>query len=512
MKLLKCCAVGACLFAFGAESFFAQDFGFDDFSEEEESPASSVAWSGKGGVDFRGWIDTKDGYSSFSDIGDNTQMEFQPYLNLGISYSGSFSDFEAKTKLNKWSTGDFKWDLLDELTARFYAGNWVFEGGKMRLVWGKGDKLHVIDNFNANDYTDFLIPDYIDRRIAEPMLHIVYNAPTASNLRIEGVYTPIMTTDRFASDGEWVPYSVTHLTDIVTDAVKYNAKLALANNKTDDALSLLSFDQDSLYESTASFKYGQAGVRVTGTLGKVDVGASYYYGHYKQPSVNLEKYAMSNKNIARLNAAAAAGNTEAVEALKTAAYEFPSLAYDKLQVFGVEAAAVLWKFNLRGEGAYYMTDDFAGDDPWVHNNSIAWLAGFDIDLPFSNLNLNIQEIGSVVLKSGEIGGNFEKYDVDYDSNGNYTNNRIVINLSDSYLHEKLTAEIIAIVGIEAKEVMIMPKVSYNVRDGFNIVLRGAYLHADDENGEFYNFTAYKDGGTVKTKDKAFVQLGVRYDF
>lgn len=327
MKFFKCCTVGVCLFILGGGTFFAQDFGFDDFSEPEESSASSVVWSGKGGVDFRGWIDTKDGYSSFSDIGDNTQMEFQPYLNLGISYSGSFSDFEAKTKLNKWSTGDFKWDLLDELTARFYAGNWVFEGGKMRLVWGKGDKLHVIDNFNANDYTDFLIPDYIDRRIAEPMLHIVYNAPTASNLRIEGVYTPIMTADRFASDGEWVPYSVTHLTDTVTGAVKDNAGLALDNNNTDAALSLLSFDQDSLYESTASFKYGQAGVRVTGTLGKVDVGASYYYGHYKQPSVNLEKYAMSNKNIAGLKAAAAAGDTEAMAALKTAKYELPSLQY-----------------------------------------------------------------------------------------------------------------------------------------------------------------------------------------
>lgn len=493
MKLLKCCAVGACLFVFGAESFFAQDFGFDDFSEEEESPVSSVAWSGKGGVDFRGWIDTKDGYSSFSDIGDNTQMEFQPYLNLGISYSGSFSDFEAKTKLNKWSLGDFKWDILDELTARFYAGNWVFEGGKMRLVWGKGDKLHVIDNFNANDYTDFLIPDYIDRRIAEPMLHIVYNAPTASNLRIEGVYTPIMTADRFATDGEWVPYSVTNLTDTVRSAVTHNAQVAMEAGKSDEALSLLSFDEDSLYESTAALKYGQAGIRVTGTLGNVDVGASYYYGHYKQPSPNLEKYLTSVK-------------------LEAAQYELPSLAYDTLQVFGVEAAAVLWKFNLRGEGAYYMTNDFAGDDPWVHNNSVAWLVGFDIDLPLSNLNLNVQETGSVVLKSGEIGGMFETADVDYDSNDNYTNNKIVINLSDSYLHEKLTAEIVAIIGIEAKEVMIMPKVSYNVRDGFNIILRGAYLHADDENGEFYNFTAYKDGNSVKTKDKAFVQLGVRYDF
>ena len=511
MKLFKFSTVIICLFVLGTTGAFAQDFGFDDFAEEE-SASPALVWSGKGGLDIRGWIDTKNGYSSLNDIGDNTKMEYLPYLNLGINYSGSFSDFEAKTKFNKWSLGDYKWDMLDELTARLYAGNWVIEGGKMRLVWGKGDKLHILDNFNANDYTDFLIPDYIDRRISEPMLHIVYSAPTAASVRIEGVYTPMMTADRFASDGQWVPYSVSHLSDTVKSAVMHNANVDFASGDTVSALSALSFNSDSLYEDTASFKYGQAGLRITGTVGKVDLGASYYYGHYKQPSANMEKYALSAREIAILQSQASAGDENAGNALKTARYSYPSLDYDRLQVFGVEAATVLWKLNLRAEAAYNMTDDFSGDDPWVHNNSVAWLCGFDIDLPVSNLNFNIQETGTVVLKSGEIGGLFEEYDVDYDSDGHYTNNKIVINLSDSYLHEKLTAEISAVVGIENKEVLIMPKLNYNIRDGFNVVLRGAYLHSDDSDGEFYNFTAYKDGSSVKTKDKAFVQLAVRYDF
>ena len=282
------------------------------------------------------------------------------------------------------------------------------------------------------------------------------------------------------------------------EAVTYNAMADFDEaDNIETALSALSFASDSLYEDTASFKYGQAGLRITGTVGKVDLGASYYYGHYKQPSANMEKYLLSAMNIAN-------GADEK--------YSYPSLDYDRLQVFGVEAATVLWKLNLRAEAAYNMTDDFSGDDPWVHNNSVAWLCGFDIDLPVSNLNFNIQETGTVVLKSGEIRGLFEEYDVDYDNDGHYTNNKIVINLSDSYLHEKLTAEISAVVGIENKEVLIMPKLNYNIRDGFNVVLRGAYLHSDDSDGEFYNFTAYKDGSSVKTKDKAFVQLAVRYDF
>ena len=73
------------------------------------------------------------------------------------------------------------------------------------------------------------------------------------------------------------------------------------------------------------------------------------------------------------------------------------LSYDKKQTFGLEASSIIWHFNVRGEFAYNLTDDTDGTDPWVHNNSIAWLGGFDIDLPFWNANLNVQETGSTSI-------------------------------------------------------------------------------------------------------------------
>ena len=509
---------------FTAGRIFAQDFGFDE-PEITEEKKSVLEFGGSGGISARAWIDTENGYSSFGDIGSRTKTDYFPFFNLNAAYSGERADFEAKLKFNKNSLGDYKWDMLDELTARLYAGDWVIEGGKMRVVWGKGDKLHVIDNFNANDYTDFVIPDYIDRRIAEPMFRVIYNSPFSANLRIEGIITPVMTADRFAKSGSWAPYKLTEISGIVRDTLGYNlatklaaSEVASANfaaDSTNPALKLaaakaaadyteylsyvnsINSNPESLYPDTAALKYAQAGLRATATFGAVDVGVSYYYGHNKQLSVDMKNY-LTGYN----------------PALKHST-NLPEFSYDKLQVFGIEAAAAVWRFNVRAEGAYNMTDDFAGDKPWVHNNSIAWLFGFDIDLPISNLNLNVQECGKHILKSDAIGsyGTYPKrFDVDYDSDGIYVSDKLVINLSDKYLNDKLTAECSCIVGIENKEFAIFPKISWNVYGGFNLILSGAYIHADDEDGEFYNFTAYKSGANVETRDKAFAELSVKYDF
>ena len=221
MKITK--IIGFCLITgiFTAGAIFAQDFGFDD-TESAAETKSAPEFGGSGGVSARAWIDTVDGYSSFDDIGSRTKTDYFPFFNLNTAYSGDRADFEAKLKFNKNSLGDYKWDMLDELTARLYAGDWVIEGGKMRVVWGKGDKLHVVDNFNANDHTDFVIPDYIDRRIAEPMFRVIYNSPLSVNLRIEGIVTPVMTADRFAKSGEWSPFKMAKISGIVRDTLGYN--------------------------------------------------------------------------------------------------------------------------------------------------------------------------------------------------------------------------------------------------------------------------------------------------
>ena len=580
MKYTKITAV-AMLLAAGTFGFADE---FDEFTGEfEEYVEPTVTLSGSVSAAGRVYTDQRDANNEVLDLQDSL-TEGNPSVKIGADYSGSSSDVSIKFKFDKFSLGDYKEDIVEEFTARAYLGNFQLEAGKMKVVWGKGDKLHVIDNFNANDYTDYIIPDYIDRRIAEPMFRVVYSTP--SNVKLEGIWTPMMTADRLASDGVWVPNAMKTLTSTVEGALKHNLALILdgtikgvAADATTSAsavnaiMAASSFSSDNLVgDDIHSIKFGQAGARTTFTLGHLDLGLSYYYGHSKQPSANLSPYissltaAITNATSAYAAANAAtiqtayadeitslatnkygayytslagqtvkdpvtgadvliagateiqtlAGHAAFAETCANHAQEWyaqgkltltdplalPELNYDQVQVFGLEMATVLWKFNIRAEGAYYLTKDTAGDNPWIHNNSVQWVAGFDIDMPWTNMNLNVQTQGKYILNNDKIGkGAYGDYDVDKDANDKYTNNKIVVNLSDSYNHDNVKVEISGIYGIERKDILVMPSLTIRAADDFSIKASGLWIHAPDEDCEFYGWG-----------NNSFAQLSCKYLF
>lgn len=482
-----------------------------------------------------------------------------PKGKVNLTYSGISSDVNLSLKFDKTSLYDgFYWDILDEFTARAYVGNAQLEAGKMRVVWGKGDKVHVLDNFNANDYTDYIIPDYIDRRISEPMFRAVYS--TNNNIKFEAVYTPMMTPDRLASSGVWQPKASKVLTSTVENLVKTRLATALAKTVeaatppqsqayADACKSLfanLQFYANSLYPDTNRLNYGQVGARSTFTVGPVDLGVSYYLGREKTPTADTKKLVnagIASKMTTTALAASSdpakqglagqidtAGSTDAYNAVLTPymlGADLPSLDYEVIQVFGFEGATILFgRLNSRWEVAYNLTKDIAGDDPWVHNNSIAWVAGFDVDLPVHNINVNIQNNGKYILNNDKIGDkefspfagttldtgfggllsknvkySYEEFDVDYDPNGIYTNNKLIVNISDTWNHEKIKLDLKGIWGIERGDVIVMPNLAFNIKDDFQLNLSGLFIWCKNEDSEF-------DGW----ERNSFAQVGVKYTF
>ena len=559
---------------------FAEDFGdFGGFDDEASgNSGSAIEVSGTVSTDIRAYVDVDDS--------DKIEVEAKPAGNLSLSYNGNNSDLTLSLCMDEDKIKNNPEDIIDELVLRGRLGDYfTVETGKMKIVWGKGDKLHVLDNFNADDYSNFIIPDYIDRRVSTPMLRAVISLPVA-NFNVEGVYTPLLPTDRFATTGRWTPAQVTGLTKTLTKEAKeevaqaftryttatatagtlnalnadyqaaqtaYNkammnaaasnlagaawgsmtdeqkedfiaahqAQLAagiVANKTTLEAglksagygylidnlqvaagkyaaactetgftadniadevkaagtiymymlenANALSADPTVIYPDMWTLKYGQFGGRATWTLGQIDMGLSYYNGYYKQPSVNADKMVpFINKYLAG----------------ETITEEDKFLAYDKKQTFGLEASTILWHFNLRGEFAYNLTDDVDGTDPWVHNNSIGWLGGFDIDLPFANANLNVQEIGTYVLKGEECDKN--TLDVDYGVNG-YSNNKIAANLTTSFMNDKIAPEVTVMYGIENKDLVVMPKLSYKADQNLTLAASGMIINCGDDHSEF----------------------------
>ena len=597
MKLKRLLLTAGAL-ALCAAPAIAQDFGdFGDFEDSSsDGVASKIEVSGNVSMEARAYVDAED---SDKNADEKIEVAGNPSGKLELSYSGNNSDMTLSLNMDAEKIKNNPEDIIDELVLRGRLGDYVtVEAGKMKIVWGKGDKLHVLDNFNADNYSDFIIPDYLDRRVSTPMIRGIISLPVA-NFNIEGVYTPLLPVDRFAVEGRWTPAQVTalqtlatgsaekYVKQLVTDcetyrtglaaattiatssaaqakaasdaaasyaskilecnnniqqlgqakaagliddttytaqveqlkvlivhctaeqtaqtqaaakyqaaaeealaqAADYKAKLTAADTVYTLALNNATSVSQNIYPNMNTLKYGQFGGRATWTLGQVDMGISYYNGWYKQPSVNASKI------DSFLSSYLANGKVSEDQKF---------LAYDKKQTFGLEASSIIWHFNVRGEFAYNLTDDTKGTDPWVHNNSIGWLGGFDIDLPFWNANLNVQEIGTFVMKGDECDKNKAnvKYgaDVDYCANG-YTNNKIAANFTASFMNDKIAPEVTVMYGVENKDLVVMPKLSYKPDQNLTLTVSGLFINCGDTNSEFKAW-----------ENNSFVSLGASYKF
>lgn len=571
------------IFAF-INSAQAQDSFFDDSDFNDESANSETGQSLSSNFEFSGFAALGIRFYPHPDL---KRAEAVPNFGINLKHSSSKTEIDSHFKFNMRTISEYPLDFIDECTMRAYLGDFVLSTGKMKLVWGRGDMLHVLDVFNANDFTDFTIPSYIDRRIGEPMIHLAYNAPIS--LRLEAAWTPLMTPDRVSLKGPWIPSQIeeakqklsstlfdgtlldlfpsqkienimyTTIKDTLTAITSPPANITvnfpvlsdeeidqissqfnslqkpvvkailkslsgkpitidISGTLTEDKINeiaekeskkyikfiieefktslqkagtiIQNFDLDpfikigmnSFLPDMNQIKYGQYGLRLSGSLGPTDMACQYYFGHYKTPSIDVS---------AMVEKAMSGGN------IRDCVY------YDPIHIFGMDFGAAIFMFNFRSEAAYYMSYDFKGHNPAVHNNSIQWVLGFDVDIPLNNINLNIQNIGSYILGFKNVKENNKNgfIDMDWNKAEKASNNKLVVNISDSWLHENLSDSITIIWGIEHNDAVIMPKIKYRIKDEFYVEGTGAYIYAKDKKSEFASW-----------KNNHFVQLSFEYHF
>jgi len=347
---------------------------------------------------------------------EKSPVEAHPELYLELGYQGESSDvvvnLEIRPDYLEAGDGatDFAEALVDEAYVSLYYDRLTLSAGYLKRVWGTGDQIHVVDVLNSTDYRDFVNPDYLERRIARPMLHLA--VPLGPQGRLETAYLPAFEGDTIPQGGRWAPTEVREL-------------LALVG------------EDGVVRPQTATLQWGQFGARYRNSFGGVDLGFIYYHGFLKQPSVVFET------------------PTRIV------------LDYDRVNVFGAEYAAVLGGFNTRAEISYSLTKDTAGDDPGVTNPSLGYLAGFDRDLPLSSLNINLQLLGDMVLGSGEIESNVEEqstFDFQYDEEGDYTSHIVSLALTDSYASGRIRPEAALSYGIEDRDYYLNPSIDFLLID------------------------------------------------
>lgn len=394
-------------------------------------------------------------------------------LELELAYQTENYDLDA---LIDYTSGAREELDLAEAFIKYYAGDYQVLMGKKRLVWGKGDQVHVVDQINAEDMSDFINPDYLDRQVGEEMLKVDRYFRNGQGL-LEFVYTPEFTPHKFADDpdsqlGNWIinPFTTISMEEI--SALTGYSQAEIINQ----------------VEAAFPEYDDQFALRYTDSRQGIDYGFSYYHGYLRDPAYNKTVLLAAVSNPSQLD-------KDKFEELLTAA----ELHYDQVDMLGVELATVWKTINTRFEVAYFMTDDISGDDPLVRNNKIAWIIGGDRDIPLSNLNLNIQLTGEKILDSTAINNNGIS-DLEYNENGDYTTNRVIVNLEDSYQNETIVPEVTWIYNLEDEDYSLEAKVDYKIKDDLHLELAHK-IFSGNPGTTFGQFA-----------DNDFTSLAVRYSF
>jgi len=439
----------------------AQDFGGGSFYGGSEETKTSV--SGSIFPEFRVFSD--------GDIEENLRGE------LDINYPGTSHEFKI---LMNYQVGAADQIEFSEVYYKYFADNYHLLVGKNRTIWGTGDQVHVVDNLNGEDLSDFINPDYLDRQIGEEMIKIDrYFRDGKADLQF--VYTPDFTPDRFADDpksplGNW----------IINPFASYFRLDNIAASSGLSQTEIINKVEDSFKDEEQQF-----GLRFTDSRSGIDYGLSYYRGYLREPSYDrrvLVSESGEPKDLPAVN------NAAAVDSL----LEELNLHYDEVDILGFEMATVLGTINSRFELAYFRTDDTDGTDPLTRNNKIGWVIGGDRDLPISNLNLNIQFTGETVLDTDNIKSNPQ--DLQYNSDGDYTTNRAIVSLEDSYQNEKIIPQLTWVYNLNDNDYTLEAEVDYELQQ--DLILKFSHkIFEGDKNTTFGQF-----------EENDFTSMALEYSF
>ncbi|SJZ33603.1 hypothetical protein [Selenihalanaerobacter shriftii] len=431
------------------ESSFS-DAGFESsFGENSNSFGSSSTWDIGGTIelDYRDFIHEDDTDKSAA-------------LELDLGYEAANYDFEGK--FNFSDDGDAS-DIVEEAFVRFYYDTHEIELGKKKVVWGKGDKLHVVDNLNGEDLIDFVNQDYLDRKLGEEMIKLNYYLGLGT---LEVVYTPEFGPNQIPNEGDWVTSDMAGMMVLKSTLIK---SPFATESQVKEAVEMPEYnDSDD----------GQFGIRYTNSKSGYDYGVSYYHGRLRTPSMNNQAIAAIKQEL--MSPTVDSANTIQVQLKEIDPH------YDEVDVFGTEFSSVIAGINSRAELAYYLTDDTDGDNPEVHNNKIAWLIGGDRDLPLHNINVNAQLKSELILDDDKIEDN--PLDIEYDEDGDYFTNMLVFKVSDSFKYETILPEVSFVYNLEDHDYMLNNEIEFVVEDNTSITFNYKIFNGDEDTtfGQFDN--------------------------
>ena len=298
-----------------------------------------------------------------ADVGNNGSNEHETGLKnktiLKMSYKKKFvlsgvSDYLYFGSDNETDSYDLD---LHETYYRHFFGNFTLTVGKQIKRWGKSDQISVIDTLNPQNTTEFIIPDYEERKIPVWMADIAYRK---NDFFIEGFFIPFFESNEFEYFGtDWAAF--THLKDNIEDS-----SLPGGQKSYFSAIGINETEPDN---GSDSF---EVAFRVGGTVNKFDIGFSYHYANEDIPyfkSFPVKNLSVSAPGSIRdiLSSPGLSLTNESVE-----------VEYLRSHIFGFEFETILSAFGVRGEAAFKDNESFLTQSlTSVRKPTVSWIIGAD---------------------------------------------------------------------------------------------------------------------------------------
>ncbi len=314
--------------------------------------------------------------------------------------------------------------------------------GKQQIVWGKADGVFITDIVSPLNLTEFLLPDFDEIRIG------VYAAKFDfyfGNSTIEAIWKPVYAGYELPPPG----------------SIWY---------KPPEFPAPPTFDR-SKEEINPSLKNSEIYLKYSLSSSAIDFDLMGAYTWDQNPSMYIEKeFGLDSL-----------GNPILTGLLITPEHH-------RLYVGGGSFTSTIKSFVLRGEAAYYNGKYFQTADPeaegaLTQKNYLHYVVGLDYG------------IGSLKLSAQFI----QKFIMDYDDpidEDEFQNTMTFLAHYDA-MRETLHLELFSYVGLNYGDALIRPKVTYDISDGFSILL-GSNIFVGDERGMFGR---YGDNSMIYTKLK-----------
>ena len=360
--------------------------------------------------------------------GDNKFSIVQNTFNLKFEKSSDRIAFKVNPYLNHYFDRNLELGLREAyLDLRFE--NFDIRVGKQQIIYGKAEGVFITDVVSPKNLSEFLLPDFNEIRLGVTAAKIDYYF---GNSTVEAVWAPVFT-----------PTQMPEMNSIWRPVMPFPIPPTFDNSTTEIT--------PNLENSEIFFRFSNMGA-----FADFEIVGGYFWDD--DPAMHLTKQFNPITN------------------LPTGLIVRPE--HHRLTMGGASFSMPVGPLLFKGEGGYYLGKYFQTLSPTIPDAAIKkdylhYMVGLEYSL--AGIMLSAQFIQENIL------------DYEQGIRNDEIESTMTFIARKNLLREKLGLELFAYVGLNNKDALIRPKISYAFADGFDIQL-GANIFVGDK-GRFGQFNA-----------------------